>query len=1514
MRIRVTALLAMAVVCLSAGIEAQVVNEEASSAELTEEGLTVSLAVENLGKEFQSRLTVEILDNEGKVVSSEYSDLRVREGRRNYSIPLPVPELNPDDEDGIFWHRLRYRIGQAHGIVSLSELLKGVIEVTVISPDEIRPGQIFKARVRTRAPFTKKPVPNASIRASLGIDIETDDDEDTLELLGSGITDERGFAVLEFRIPEGIVIDYVEDLKITVEKNGLVRTVEKNLSESEEEGNIFLTTDKPIYQPGQTFGVRALIFDSAKTVVTGEELEFAIYDEEDTLLFRETVESSEYGIASVSWAIPENAKLGTYRIEVEGDDEFNGGERTFKVTRYDLPNFAVTAKPDKPFYLPGDKEAVIEVSADYLFGKPVPEGHVKVVLESGRKWNWRNQAYDIEESQKLEGKTDSDGRFRARIDLTEETAELARANWRRFSDLHLAAYYTDPSTNRTEQRRFDIRISKEPIHVYLMTRLYGVHSQLPITAYVSAFYADGRPAKTTVRMVGKENGRGDSSFAELARTETNAYGAGRIAFTRPDFGSVSDDLDLKLTATDGSGAVGTFEDTIYFNDRPGITVSTGQAIQRPGEPIELDIRSTIKEGTVYVDVMRDWDAVATVDAVLKNGKANIVIPYDPAFSGALHIWAYTEYTDDGDLEIARANTAVIYPEQKNLLLDASFGAVSYKPGASADAVFSVKDGAGKPAQSALGVVIFDRAVEERARTDAEFGSYFGRFGDWLGLSQRFGGVTLKELNELNIAEPPAEDLQLAAEVLLGSSGGYYFPRIERSEIEPTAPGYVFRTYFKTQFGPIESALKRRYEEDFDHPVDEASLERILQTFGLDLRDLKDPWGQSYRSSFTVYRSKHLVAFKSAGADKKFGTRDDLTVSHMEFEYFPKIGNAIREAAVDMRSNLGSYIRDYGTLRDVLRGKGIDLDAARDPWGNPYVFIFDVSGRKYTIEVRSTGPDGKRETDYWRGDDFQLHYSAIDYFSETEQRITTILSEERNDDAWVFPETEDEFWELVEKNGIPRGSILDGFGRPVFVTTYERWEYSDKETVSDGKLSIKPVTQKVRFIEIRSTGRDGIRNDEGYGSDDFTLATFSTVTIQRLRSQAKSRGVIKKISYTGSSGAISGKVTDQTGAVIPGAIVTVSREADGFSDSKATDASGIFLFENLSTGSYKLEATADGFQKMVYSDIRVKAYSLTEIDITLEIGGVSAVVDVQGASETINTSDAQITTSTTVERSEIPGTGVQMETPRLREYFPETLVWAPEVITDEQGRAELKFKMADNITTWKMYTVASTKNGKIGVSENEITAFQPFFADLEPPKFLTTGDEIHLPVQIRNYTPNAQPVNVTMDDAGWFSFLGEKEQKIEVPSNASENAVFGFRADRAINGGKQRVTAIATGDSDAIEKPVTVRPNGQEITETETRLFSDSAAFNADIPANAIGEGLDTRVRIYPNLLANVADSADGLLKRPYGCGEQTISSTYPNLMILKLAPEESRLRAKAEEYLRKGYERLLAYQVSSGGF
>ena len=73
------------------------------------------------------------------------------------------------------------------------------------------------------------------------------------------------------------------------------------------------------------------------------------------------------------------------------------------------------------------------------------------------------QKYDVAEGQIREGATDAAGKFTAKLDLKEEQDELKDENWRKYKDIHFAAYFTDLTTNKTEQRRFDIRITREPI-------------------------------------------------------------------------------------------------------------------------------------------------------------------------------------------------------------------------------------------------------------------------------------------------------------------------------------------------------------------------------------------------------------------------------------------------------------------------------------------------------------------------------------------------------------------------------------------------------------------------------------------------------------------------------------------------------------------------------------------------------------------------------------------------------------------------------------------------------------------------------------------------------------------------------------------------------------------------------------------------------------------------------------------------------------------------------------------
>jgi uncharacterized protein YfaS (alpha-2-macroglobulin family) len=198
------------------------------------------------------------------------------------------------------------------------------------------------------------------------------------------------------------------------------------------------------------------------------------------------------------WPIPETSSLGAYQIALtsETDDDYVLARHVVRVSRYELPTFTVLAKPDRAAYLP-DQPSRVTITANYLFGKPVPKGKVKIVRDREPQWNPKTRKSEPSDETVSQGEADANGTFIADLDLKADQQELRESESQRFQDIHFAAYYTDPGSGRTEQRRFDVRITREPIHIYLIHTNSGASSPV----YVSTSYADGKPASAAVDIV-----------------------------------------------------------------------------------------------------------------------------------------------------------------------------------------------------------------------------------------------------------------------------------------------------------------------------------------------------------------------------------------------------------------------------------------------------------------------------------------------------------------------------------------------------------------------------------------------------------------------------------------------------------------------------------------------------------------------------------------------------------------------------------------------------------------------------------------------------------------------------------------------------------------------------------------------------------------------------------------------------------------------------------------------------
>ena len=274
-------------------------------------------------------------------------------------------------------------------------------------------------------------------------------------------------------------------------------------------------------------------------------------------------------------------------------------------------------------------------------------------------------------------------------------------------------------------------------------------------------------------------------------------------------------------------------------------------------------------------------------------------------------------------------------------------------------------------------------------------------------------------------------------------------------------------------------------------------------------------------------------------------------------------------------------------------------------------------------------------------------------------------------------------------------------------------------------------------------------------------------------------------------------------------------------------------------------------------------------------------------------------------------------PKVRKYFPETLLWLPQLITDSFGKAKVTIPLADSITTWRLKASAVSAQGELGATTSGIRVFQPFFVDINLPSQLTQNDETAVNIAIFNYSKKAQTVRLEVPSCDWCTLLNRKTKTVRL--QAQEVSKVSFRI-KALKPGNHRFLVKAIGQtlSDAIERVIKVHPDGRKVVKTTSGELQKNQTHSLQYPPKAITGASQLSLKIYPGLFSQVVEGMDKILRMPYGCFEQTSSTTYPNLLVLdylrKTKKTKPALEMKALRFLRLGYQRLTSFEVSGGGF
>ncbi len=277
-----------------------------------------------------------------------------------------------------------------------------------------------------------------------------------------------------------------------------------------------------------------------------------------------------------------------------------------------------------------------------------------------------------------------------------------------------------------------------------------------------------------------------------------------------------------------------------------------------------------------------------------------------------------------------------------------------------------------------------------------------------------------------------------------------------------------------------------------------------------------------------------------------------------------------------------------------------------------------------------------------------------------------------------------------------------------------------------------------------------------------------------------------------------------------------------------------------------------------------------------------------------------------------------EVTRIRQFFPETWLWMPDLLTQPDGTAAIDLTAPDSITTWRLHAVSTSNNG-LGIAESELLVFQEFFGEPDLPYAVTRGEQFPVRIQIFNYLDTPQLVHVELADAEWFDLLEDGAQKVLVNANSVGLASFLIQPTQ-LGRNTLEVTLRSSLRADAVRKELLVEPEGtqRELVTNGMIRAGKTVTLDTTMPDYRVPGSEKLLLSITPSLVAQSINGLDNLLRLPTGCGEQNMVKLAPDIEVLhyldatdQLNPE---VRAKAEYFITTGYQRELTYQRQDGSF
>lgn len=277
-------------------------------------------------------------------------------------------------------------------------------------------------------------------------------------------------------------------------------------------------------------------------------------------------------------------------------------------------------------------------------------------------------------------------------------------------------------------------------------------------------------------------------------------------------------------------------------------------------------------------------------------------------------------------------------------------------------------------------------------------------------------------------------------------------------------------------------------------------------------------------------------------------------------------------------------------------------------------------------------------------------------------------------------------------------------------------------------------------------------------------------------------------------------------------------------------------------------------------------------------------------------------------------------PQKPQREQDTAYWNPSVVTDRDGRARVTFKLPSNQTVWTVTAVAADASGRFGESTSEFATRGVLNVAANLPQFLREGDVAEGSVRASLGAKAKQDGTLEMRvSLGGSLKPSESSQALALKAKDEQWMPLTLKAQAP---GEAVVSLSGSGIGEPLRdvRRFDVVPGA--LDETVVVSLRGAGELKLELPAGATV--LSSRVSVTPSLLGAAMENLRELLSYPYGCVEQLVATTVPNLAVYgtlekakaltRLEPDAQALMAEAKSRAVQGTHRILQAAVKGGGF